>query len=1150
MSDSNRNPNAERSAETVDWAARLRASMNAEDVDAPPEAPVSEEGDDLRALLLAQLAQQREAPDIDTPDTSEFEADIEDEEEFVDEELIDEDFLDEEDEELLDEEDEELLDEEDEELLDEEDEELLDEEDEELLDEEDEELLDEEDEELLDEDDEELLDEDDEELLDEDDEELLDEEDEELLDEDDEELLDEEDEELLDEDDEELLDEDDEELLDEDDEELLDEEDEELLDEDLLDEDEDLLDEEDDELLDEDFLDEDEDFSDESEEYIPIPATVTPAPQPSGRTTDARLNGRMPEEANAPDGANRRRTLSEENARLLAEMETRRDENESAPARAARSGYTPRTETVEESDFEELSDDAFAESFVEPFDESFEETLGEPLEATPSASRGEPSVSTVGERKNAPSIREATRTEGVPPVVRPRPAPTAHDPLQIGYEPRKKRPNHAARIRVASSILDEELPVETPEASAARRETYADAMPSVAPAAARERDANLWADLGYHAELTHAEDRRAVERGRVETASAEAASPDSDHHVTPTADAEESSARHTTEADRAHFKRIRTGRLVRSILAVVGAVALLGLDYLPVLSSSPAGGSELPFYATTAYPILCLALMVLFAAPFATRLGRGLVGLFRFAPTRYSPAVLSLVVGLAYNGMALAVMVYRSTILPLFGGLPLCALALTALSEWLDARGEAYAFDLVTAGRPMYVLTDEITPAVAHAGSRRHGSPTPLSVVPTSRVVKTFERMGRYNSHMAKLNFLMPAALGFALLSAGIYLFFVQDAQLLDLACVFAMIYLAVLPASYVVALSLPIFQANRQLADSGSAIIGASAPDAYARDGEEAGQLFLCDGDILTAIRCKEIALRDSRDPNAPGTDHWRRLANRIFFLIRSPLAMEIPFEEDGSPETLAYIHMEILEQEENCLKLALMDNTPGREETVEVLIGSHDALTARGIRLPQKVKEQDYRRSENSHVVYLAFDGKFRIGYAAEYRVRADFATLRDALRISRCRPVLVTYDPMLTPAMLAEPRFAALGKMEVVRPTVVDVPRRACSSGVVTLDDGPALAHPLAACRKMKIAYRRAYLSAWLGMTATTALLLAAVIFKSVSWVSTLAIAGLQVLITALIGLIPLLLIRRKTLHLSPRETQKFDRTLKKANPDKRD
>ena len=62
--------------ETVDWAERLKASMNAESAESPARAtaPATEE-DDLAALLRAQLAHRAESAktltyDLDTPVSS------------------------------------------------------------------------------------------------------------------------------------------------------------------------------------------------------------------------------------------------------------------------------------------------------------------------------------------------------------------------------------------------------------------------------------------------------------------------------------------------------------------------------------------------------------------------------------------------------------------------------------------------------------------------------------------------------------------------------------------------------------------------------------------------------------------------------------------------------------------------------------------------------------------------------------------------------------------------------------------------------------------------------------------------------------------------------------------------------------------------
>ncbi len=1024
--------------ETVDWAERLRASMNTERPESAPSVTVPDEEDDLAALLRAQLARQSAAPEPDLPDTSDFE----------------------EEEEILDEDEEEIFDEE-EEILDEE-EEILDEE-EEILDDEEEILEDEE--EIFDEE-EEILDEE-EEILDEE-EEILDEE-EEILDEE-EEIFDDE-EEILDEGEEEILDEDEEEIFD-DEEEILDDE------EEILDEEEEILDDDEEEIFDDEEDLEDHEVPGISRELYRRSHVLSDEANASSEArlmTDERLTGRGLDRSavGADSKSDRRRRLSDENARLLEDMERRR-------AIAIHPEGHPGSE------------------------------LGPMVEPDPAA-----------------------HTEGTPtdaPRTRTRPAAIGYDPLQVGYANRDPSERTGEHRRTVAEILDDEMPVASPAPRPKRCEP-APAGTEVSDDA-HVRDAALWTDLGYTAEIRHAEDRRAAERARAE-----------DRTEPADADAEVHSRKKSDETPRAHFLRECRSCKLRLIIAAVGTCLMLIYDALPAILSLIEKGSERP--ASPVYPVVGLVWMLLMGLPFLPRLARGVVGLCRLAPARYSVTSLSYAVNLLYACVAVAASAVAEVAMPLFGSVTLCMLTVTALAEYLEARGEWDAYELTSAGRAIHVLTDEPTIPSSLAHTHPTASPT-LTAMKTARADHVFDRMRQYNPAMARLNLLLPAALFAAIVCGGASLLRGGD-PLTDALRIFTAVYLAALPAAYLVAMSLPLRRTNRHLTEHGCAVIGTATPALYDGDGERA--VCIHDNEVIAATRRKEITLRadaDGNDRHAAPPAYWRRMANRLFRLLNSPLAVDLPFDEDGSPEATACFHAEIAETGPHFMRVYLIDETPGHEETLEVMLGSHEALNLRGIRLPRRTMEEAYRKSEDSHVLYLAFDGHFRIAYATEYRVNRRFRITMEALAACHARPVMVTYDPMLTDELLAEPRFAAIRGMEVVRPAHVEIPRSRVSSGLVATTDGQDLIHPLLGCRAMKTCYRAGLWLSVLGAVAAMGLSLAAILAGHDLWIHAASAVLLQVAMTALAVLATVLGIGKRKLGLNPEKPEKTKEPPK--NPDK--
>ncbi len=749
-------------------------------------------------------------------------------------------------------------------------------------------------------------------------------------------------------------------------------------------------------------------------------------------------------------------------------------------------------------------------------------------------------------------------------VSHSRRAAISYDPLQIGRE------GHGPeeRARVVSDILDEVLPIHTPdrenpEPAPTPVGNYTANMPSTDPVDIHQQDAEMWADLGYGAEIRHAEDRRAVEQARSEKVQRENRRLDrldEEDETPPIPEKPTPSLQPTSvppapsrtavriqpapplEAPRRsrHGKNRRT-IMVRALIAVIGTGLLLLFDCLPTFTEWAGNDATPAFVSTIGYPMVSMLLTALLALPFATRLWKGFTGLFTFTPRRYSTASLALLVHFLYTCADVILILLDVGTLPLYGGLALCTLAIAAVAEHLNAVGDRDARSLLSAGKPLYVLTDETTPATVTLRDEYPKHLAPLSAVRTRSVDRRAALKGTHLAAMDRLNGLLPAAGGLSVVVFAVSLVNGGD-WLFDGVRIFTVSLLSALPAAYLVALSFPFCYANRRLGVRGCAVVGAAASDMYAKHQKKQRVVCFHDGDILRAVRRTEIIPHSTKDPNALPDEHWRRLANRLFHLLHSPLAVDDRFEDDASPEALAYLHVEIAEQGEYYTKLYLIDETPGDESTVEVMMGSHEALTERGVRLTSLKNEKNYRRSEDSHVLYIAVDGRFRIAYAVEYRVRKEFSDLKRALAACHARPAMVTYDPILTPRTLESSRFAALRSVQILRPDHVETSRQTCAGGLVALDGNRDLIHPLLASRGMSRCHRFAHLLSWGGLAVTAALLLVAVLTGYDACINTLTMTGLHILLTALAALLPMVIITRRSLRLPPPEKQRFARAHK--------
>ena len=618
------------------------------------------------------------------------------------------------------------------------------------------------------------------------------------------------------------------------------------------------------------------------------------------------------------------------------------------------------------------------------------------------------------------------------------------------------------------------------------------------------RDAELYLRLGYEEQLTRTEQQEAVEEARRRARERQASAP---HSETPVVKVRrEYTDREQTPAIERAYARSRRLALTRLLVAIVGALFGILYDLYGVLCA-PIGA--MTFTDSALYPILGVLWTVAACLPFLSRLGRGLRSLFDFEPTRYAVSALALITATAHGLLSIF-----SHCFYLYGGVALFMLAVAAATEYVVTVAEEAAFSVVSAGKTSFVLTAETTPASAVRAEQSPSERT-LTAVRTGRVSDFFARTGKYNPYMGRLNYLLPVALLFAIACAGLAI--MKGGTLLSHGLpVFTATYLSCLPTAYLVSMSLPLLAANRLLSRKGAAVLGTAAPADLCKRGST--RLLIRDGDAVGGVYRKEITLRD--DPKA---DLWRRKAACLFRLLECPLWKESPLGDDLADG----LCVEVAETEEGYVRLFLIDLEGG--ETNEVMMGTRDALTRRGVRLPKASMESVYKRTEESCVVYLAFDGAFRIAYAVEYRLGSTFARTVEKLATMGDTAAMVTYDPMVGNELLQVEQLAGCPPVEILRPTYVETVRKTCSSGIIATGRSLDLLFPYAACRRMRRVYRLSHLVSWLTLLAATGLSLLSVYLDRDMILSSAAVTAWQILLTVLSVAICLMTVKKKTLFI---------------------
>lgn len=706
-----------------------------------------------------------------------------------------------------------------------------------------------------------------------------------------------------------------------------------------------------------------------------------------------------------------------------------------------------------------------------------------------------PSEETAGEKDqedpdplaDLPLRHPSPRRKTAPPRNR-----TYDDPMQISLDSAFRLVDSAPATGEDMTAGDDAGTTDTPRPESKASQTPREEVDR------NDRDDEMYLRLGYEEELrataagaarADRAKRKVTHRERVGT-----------RNVIPAAyrGKEYSGRRMTAQVD-ATYRRTLMGDVTRLSLAVLGLLVGLFYDLLPLVASgtlSPGGAvpALLDFTGSVGYPLCGLAILILFSLPCVTRLVLGLRSLWDFEPVPFAVPALALVVGII-NGILSCFTVggeALSTVTPgLFCGGVLAILSMTCLCDLLSDLAERQSFRAVSSGKARFVMTreladrsPELSGAADEAGtdnqpSRRDTART-LYVRRALGVSDFFTWANRYQARLGLLNYFLPLVLLLAILCGGLYAVWGGDV-LTDVPRLFTAVFLCCLPGAYLLSLSLPHFLGNRVLAEKGctATVIGKATPDIYVPplSRRQGTRILMADGFALRAVSPNIITVRG--DPQAAT---WRTMACKLFTLLDSALAeTDMPVRQ----EELDCIRVELAESGEQFLRLYMTDTR--RDETVEVMAGTHEALTQQGIALPSVSREASFRKTAHAQVMYLAFDRRFRMACAVEYRLQLSFTRAVRKLDSLGCRVSLVSYDPLVSPSSLSSPGTAPLPPLELIHPRQYSELYALRSGGLIASEKGTDIFLPYMACHRMRKAFRRGALLSWLALPLSAAVCL---------------------------------------------------------------
>ncbi len=705
---------------------------------------------------------------------------------------------------------------------------------------------------------------------------------------------------------------------------------------------------------------------------------------------------------------------------------------------------------------------------------------------------------------------------------------------------------------------DFDAPHETGGTGSATGRTTADACPAdlastsgyaavtdlTGTEAGEARDTAFYLGLGYANDLRRAEEQARIERVRTATADASTA-PDG----MPVEGAAEGTTHAPETADpTAAPSRQKPGAALPVAWMAFGTFLCLLYQYLPLLFSLLS--LEFPPAEAPAYPAVGMGLALLWSLPAMPRLAQGLWSGVTLHPTRYTLPAIAYVA--AIGGGICSLLLPSAAAIPSYFGVAMLYMTGTWLSDYAEARQREQMTSVTSCGKAFFAFTEDETPPAAALRRTRPDAPrsgadralrtatqprTVLTAVETDRVLASPKETASVSPLDRLVAYVLPIALLIALLATGLCVAQGgrspsaagdQNASLIRLSTAvetFIRTLLLCLPAVLLPAESLSLYRANRRLARRGCAVLGHPV-------GRPETVIFR-DGDAFVAMHRREITLRGD-DPAE--TVRARSLCNRLLAKLESPLAVDDPLlsaehaEADG-------ISVEIAENSPGFARYYLVDDRDPTHPAVELLMGTHDALTRRGVRLPKVAMERTYKLSPDSHVVYVAFDRTFHLAYAVEYGLNPRFMQMVQDLDRLHCAWAISTYDPMVTPLLmerllctLPTPRDGNVAPPPVLlRPDYPERRHTARAARLIATERGTDLGYALLADTALYRAYAALHIVLWGGVALTGLLSLILAITQATGALIS-ALPLLWTVLSALVIYFPLAIVRQMRMRPS--------------------
>ncbi len=264
----------------------------------------------------------------------------------------------------------------------------------------------------------------------------------------------------------------------------------------------------------------------------------------------------------------------------------------------------------------------------------------------------------------------------------------------------------------------------------------------------------------------------------------------------------------------------------------------------------------------------------------------------------------------------------------------------------------------------------------------------------------------------------------------------------------FSAMYL-VAPMSVFIAFSYPFYRANLAAKEYDSAIVGESSLDEYSN----ASIISFDDKNVFPSYAVK---VQNIRIYNNARIDRVLYYASSVFSYAGGPLqdVFEITTKDMGTSE-----NVQIFESESGFLATQV--------DGVNIIFGSYDALTARGLEIPEKAAGDDVDLSDELSIMYMFRESVLVAKMYIKYDMDEDIDVILKQFSGDGLYVCVRTFDPNIDEEMISRKLGAKKLPLKIIRylnPSEVGKFEEKVDSGLVTCSSSKSLLQVISYCEKV--------------------------------------------------------------------------------------